>query len=115
MSVRGEDLKRSWTEWYYIFASPSSNWWNFAINSKNKKLRFIYSWISANETNTSLIPNDYYKITFTPEIHFIEWFWVIQSNNTALILADTIKIWSALDNLDQWNWIINYLKIYKKN
>lgn len=113
MSVRGEDLKKNSV--HYLFASPSVTWWNFAVNMDYKKLRFIYSGVVVpNETDTSSIGNKYYKVFFNPTAHYIEWFWSGQNNNTGAILSNTIKIGSNKDNNYQWNGIINYFRIYKK-
>jgi len=108
MSVRGEDLKRNWSNTYYLFASP----WNFAINSWNKKIRFLNA-NNTKEYDTSWVTNNYQVIRFTKNSLYLNWTNIQTFNET--LLSNEIKIWSALDNLDQWNWIINYVKIYKKN
>lgn len=107
MSVRGEDLKRS--SWYYLFSSPPY----FAINSVNNKIRFVNPPIPTIEKNTSKVADKYVTIWHTKNKLYLDW--IEKINYKDVTLSKIIKIWSDSTNSLQWNWVINYLKLYKKN
>lgn len=124
MSVRGAALKRIWDK-YYLY----SNWaWNNNIiidASWNLKL---YDGTSKQIESTSInIPtdnyNNFYRVIYKKDwsdvelkivshtwstVSSVQWTW---SND----LWNDLYIWSKKDKTNQWNDIIDYVKIYKKN
>jgi hypothetical protein len=109
ISVRGEDLrKRSADDYdtYYIFWSP----WEFSVYNY-RWLSRVYDWIRA-EINTLNINSWYQSIILTPN-RFQIWS-LINNHNKDLDISNTIKLWVARSDTKQWNWIIDYIKIFKK-
>jgi len=127
MSVKGSDLRRSsWT--YYLF---NDLWNNLKLNLYNWELQFTktsspYNWPEISSSYLSSLANDtFYKVIAIKnwtnlKLQIKDNFWnlIISTSatlSTDISLDDDIYIWSKFNSTYQWNWIIDYVKIYKKD
>ncbi len=120
MSVRGEDLK-GWLKYLFQF----EKWLNTNIAYGNLS---FWSWstiIKINLTSLSnLNDNEFYKV----ESICKKWKWILQIVNENGAVLNSVKwdlnscngieysnlnIWSTNLSFNQWDWVIDYLKIYK--
>lgn len=104
MSVKGSDLKRTWLN-NWLLSIP----WSIYIYQYNGQLKKS----DANWINWVLTNNlDWYQNIFLTKNGIF-----LNSNkilNVWLSSLSEIKVGSHKDDKQQWNWIINYLKILKK-
>jgi hypothetical protein len=116
MQVRGADLKRSWT--YYLF-----NTWDVYLDLHLNYLYLWHSWF----TNVKKIHKSVFDENKLYTIQAIfEWSdWDIKIPGTSItansvnwwtgVSSTDIYIWSNKSSSQQWNGVIDYVKIYKKN
>lgn len=118
MQVRGADLKRSWT--YYLF-----NAWNVYLDLHLNYLYLWHSWF----TNVKKIGTwafDANKLyTIQAIFEWSDWdikvHWEKNINvqttwfSWTIVSSTDIFIWSNTSSSQQWNGVIDYVKIYKKN
>jgi hypothetical protein len=116
MSVRGEDLNRN--DYFYNLLDirdNNDNQHNFQITriSWDRKFSYRYNDTPASYFNRSSNYNSWYKDI------------LIQGNKLSTdrdsvvinipLEIKNIYLWTKSDQSAQWNWLINYLKLYKKN
>lgn len=117
MSVRGEDLGRS--NWFYSLLHIPSVVKIYDI-MPNNQIPDSWFWIIWNTLNNyhfiwTSFSNWYKKVKLIKQWNNytidVEWnTWRLQST----WLSNNIFIWSNSWNTEQWNWIIDNVKIYKK-
>ncbi len=126
MSVRGEALKR--TTWTFNMFN-SDNYFLKMANFTSEKLQlseyisFIFQNRIKENINIWLVDSNYYKILFKKDWQnwnlYIDWTWY---NYSTWILDISKNLWSYIyiwsnnwsTPTNQWNSIINYIKVYKK-
>ncbi len=111
MSVRGEDLKRNdrnitgWAKNNWLLSIPSE------LYIFNRNSGFEVNDTSGLTSFSSTIPNWYQKMQITKNKLYFNGNSMDLNNIT---LPSIVHIWSFHDSSQQWNSIINYVKIYKK-
>ncbi|EKE26078.1 MAG: hypothetical protein ACD_4C00444G0001 [uncultured bacterium (gcode 4)] len=131
MWIRGAALKRAFTSHNLLWLSNNSWVANFWISLISGSLNMKkYTWTSYVWIGNSIFPWEnidpfkFYTIEWTfyvdntrPSNLTLKWNWInISSKSTQnLNYLDNryLIIWSNADNLNQWNDIIDYVKIYK--
>jgi hypothetical protein len=108
MSVRGEDLKRT-SKWYAytLFWLPWINYWT-RLWIESNKYNFVKEWGALKSWNLSEfgIGNSWYQKLLLRKTTF-GWANIID-------LSGSLFIWSRADSTWQWNWVINYIRMYVK-
>lgn len=127
MSVRGEDLKRIYPDSVTKFNAFFWLYYNSSLKIKNRiywntseKKIWISDWINNSfyqfNWGESINNNSYYKVITRINSSwwnsYIEGTWISNNKTITVPLTNILSVW-GYDNSNQFNWIINYVKIYK--
>lgn len=107
MSVRGAALNRPSTT-SPIISYQLLNLWSVGYLKRNMNWTGAYN------------PNDFYKVTFINSenrvfINWVENITLFTKQSWALNPSDNLYIWSSSFSTNQWNDIIDYVKIYTRD